>query len=155
MPGGKYTEPKLKNAINIESQNIKNSIAIMSKASFGVTYEGLVTHILSGFNIPVVNIQGVMAKSRFEKDVGEAALRNYEIQNQLEQGTATMDQIIESTRGLYGWAYWATYETWDGKCQKKEGSEPTTEDYLDLGQVGSEDGCKAECDKRAGQSGWV
>ena len=69
MPGGKYTEPKLKNAINIQSENIKNSIAIMSKASFGVTYEGLVTHILSGFNIPVVNIQGGIGIMNYDNNV--------------------------------------------------------------------------------------
>ena len=57
-PGGNYNEPDLKNATNIYSDNLKKSIAIMSKAKLGITYDGLVTHVLSGFNIPVVNIQG-------------------------------------------------------------------------------------------------
>ncbi len=58
IPGGGYKEPILKNAINIKSENIKNSIAIMRKSKFGITYDGFVTHVLSGYNIPVVNIQG-------------------------------------------------------------------------------------------------
>ena len=58
QPGGNYKEPHLNNAINITSKNVRNSIALMSKAKLGLTYDGFVTHVLSGFNIPVVNIQG-------------------------------------------------------------------------------------------------
>lgn len=58
QPGGKYKEPHLDRALNIPSENIRNSIALMSKAKFGLTYHGFVTHILSGFGIPVVDIQG-------------------------------------------------------------------------------------------------
>ena len=57
-PGGNYNEPDLENAINVYSNNLKRSIAIMSKARLGITYDGFVTHVLSGFHIPVVNIQG-------------------------------------------------------------------------------------------------
>ena len=57
-PGGKYTEPDLENAANIYSDDLKRSIAIMSRAKLGITYDGFVTHALSGFHIPVVNIQG-------------------------------------------------------------------------------------------------
>ena len=41
----------------------------MSKASFGVTYEGFVTHILSGFNIPVVNIQGGIGIMNYDNNI--------------------------------------------------------------------------------------
>ena len=63
-PAGKYakrsnySEPYLENAINIKGEDLRQSIAIMSKAKFGVTSHGFITHILSGFNIPVVDIQG-------------------------------------------------------------------------------------------------
>lgn len=57
-PGGKYTEPDLKNAINISCPDLRQQIAIWSLAKFGLSYDGLMVHVLSGFNIPVVNIMG-------------------------------------------------------------------------------------------------
>ena len=57
-PGGQYHEPDLKNVLNIDSPNLRNSISVASRAHCGLSYDGLMVHILSGFNIPVVNIQG-------------------------------------------------------------------------------------------------
>ncbi len=63
-PAGKYskrssyTEPYLKNAVNLKGGNLRQAIAVMSKAKFGVTSHGFITHVLSGFDIPVVDIQG-------------------------------------------------------------------------------------------------
>lgn len=57
-PGELYKEPPLKYAINIESQDLRIATVIMSKAKFGVTYDGLLQHVCAGFNIPCVVIQG-------------------------------------------------------------------------------------------------
>jgi ADP-heptose:LPS heptosyltransferase len=56
--GSGYNEPKLKNAINIEKKNIKDAVAIMRRAQFGVSYDGLLQHVFAGFNVPAVIIQG-------------------------------------------------------------------------------------------------
>jgi len=57
-PGGKYKEPDLKNAVNIKSPNIRESVAIMSFASYAVGYDGFMNHITAGFEIPMVVICG-------------------------------------------------------------------------------------------------
>lgn len=57
-PGGKFTEPNLNNAINIDCKDIRKQIAVWSRAKFGLTFDGLMVHVLSGYNIPVVNIMG-------------------------------------------------------------------------------------------------
>ena len=62
-PGGQYVEPDLENAINVYSDDLKRSIAIMSRAKLGITYHGFVTHILAGYNVPVVDIQGGITDS--------------------------------------------------------------------------------------------
>lgn len=58
QPGGKYKEPKLENAINIVSPDIRASVAIMSFASWAVGYDGLMNHITGGYEIPMVVICG-------------------------------------------------------------------------------------------------
>jgi len=58
-PGEKeYNDPDLDNSINIVSPDLRFSIALMSRAKFGVTYDGLLQHIFAGFKIPAVVIQG-------------------------------------------------------------------------------------------------
>ena len=59
MPGfGQYDEPPLKKCLNITESNVRAQAAIWKKAKFGLTFDGLMVHIMSGFNIPVVNIMG-------------------------------------------------------------------------------------------------
>lgn len=62
-PGGAYREPKLENAINIDCSDVRKQIAIWSRAKFGLTFDGLMVHVLSGYNIPVVNIMGGLLTS--------------------------------------------------------------------------------------------
>lgn len=60
----KYREPKLRNAINIEIENVRDAAAIMRKAQFGMTYDGLIHHILAGFKIPAVIIHGGLVSKK-------------------------------------------------------------------------------------------
>ena len=59
MPGfHQYTEPPLRKCLNITESDIRVQAAIWKRAKFGLTFDGLMVHIMSGFNIPVVNIMG-------------------------------------------------------------------------------------------------
>jgi len=58
MPGGRYMEPALENAINIPCEGLRISAALYTNAKFGISYDGLLQHILAGFDIPCVVIQG-------------------------------------------------------------------------------------------------
>lgn len=62
-PGGEYKEPGLKNAINIYCPDIRKQIALWKRAKFGLTFDGLMVHVLSGYKIPVVNIMGGLLTS--------------------------------------------------------------------------------------------
>jgi ADP-heptose:LPS heptosyltransferase len=42
----------------IECSNLRIQAAIWSRAKFGLTFDGLMVHLMAGFNIPVVNIMG-------------------------------------------------------------------------------------------------
>lgn len=53
-----YKEPILKNAININTSQIRSVAALVSKASMGVTYDGLLHHMFAGFGVPGVIIHG-------------------------------------------------------------------------------------------------
>lgn len=58
LPGGEYNEPPLKNATNIVCEGLRLSAGIYSKAKFGISYDGLLQHILAGFEVPCVVLQG-------------------------------------------------------------------------------------------------
>ena len=58
LPGGNYKEPPLKDAINIECEDVRKNVAIMSCASGAVGYDGLMNHVMAGFSIPMVVICG-------------------------------------------------------------------------------------------------
>jgi len=61
MPGGIYKEPELENAINIKTNDVRKGLALVSFATFGVAYDGLINHALAGFQIPGVIICGGLA----------------------------------------------------------------------------------------------
>jgi len=58
MPGGLYKEPELAHTTNIVSEKIMPSVALMSKAHAAVGYDGLMNHIMAGYQIPMVVICG-------------------------------------------------------------------------------------------------
>lgn len=110
-PGGKYTEPYLENVINIDSPNLRNSIAIASMAHCGLSYDGLMVHILSGFSIPVVNIQGGLVDETIMKYEGNINLSyphpktpcgsTYDCQHCADANNSiTVEQVIEACRKL-------------------------------------------------------
>jgi len=41
-----------------------------------------------------------------KKDRTSQAIRNYEIYHQMDQGTATLDEVKDSSAGIKGWANW-------------------------------------------------
>lgn len=61
-----YNEPNLENAINLNLMDyldetyseIRICLAILKRSKFGVTFDGLMHHVLSGYNIPCVVIHG-------------------------------------------------------------------------------------------------
>ncbi len=53
----RYNEPELVNATNIK-RGVRDAMALIRRASFGVSYDGLLQHAFAGFNIPCVVIQG-------------------------------------------------------------------------------------------------
>jgi len=58
LPGGNFQEPELRNAINIEVPDIRLNLACLESSKLGVSFDGLYIHVLSGMNIPCVNIMG-------------------------------------------------------------------------------------------------
>ena len=58
QPGGNYKEPPLKDATNIKCEDVRKNVAIMSYASGAVGYDGLMNHVMAGFEIPMVVICG-------------------------------------------------------------------------------------------------
>lgn len=53
-----YKEPNLKNAVNINCNDLLTTIGFASKAKFGVTFDGMLHHVFAGYKIPSVIICG-------------------------------------------------------------------------------------------------
>lgn len=62
QPGGVYKEPRLENVVNIKSNDVRKSVAMMSFASYAVGYDGFMNHIMGGYRIPMVVICGGLVR---------------------------------------------------------------------------------------------
>ena len=62
--GGHYNAPLLDNAINVISNDVRVSFAIMRKSVLGIGYDGFFIHALSGMNIPCVVIFGGLVSKK-------------------------------------------------------------------------------------------
>jgi ADP-heptose:LPS heptosyltransferase len=58
LPGTNFQEPLLENAVNIETPDIRLNLACLQSSTLGVSFDGLYIHVMSGMNIPCVNIMG-------------------------------------------------------------------------------------------------
>ena len=73
-PGGAYTEPPLKNAIDFECNDVRVAFAVLTQAKFGVTFMGLMVHVLAGFGVPCVVIHGGLSSEKIMKYKGQQDL---------------------------------------------------------------------------------
>lgn len=78
LPGGQYKEPKLKNVVNIKSEDVRKSVAIMSFASYAVGYDGFTNHIMGGYGIPMVVICGGLVNGKDTVGYRTGTYINYE-----------------------------------------------------------------------------
>lgn len=111
-PGGDYKEKDLINAINISSEDIRISFAILRKAKFGISYDGFFIHAMSGMNIPCVAILGGFSSSNMIHYEGNIEIeyshpespcgRTFDCDHCREANKAiTVDQVEEACDKLY------------------------------------------------------